>query len=315
MAVTPPASRRHFYQQIRQLLRRVSVQKKQDKAKLLQTSLELISPLSLDASPDEVSEVREVEGRWQVTVQRQGLTGALGALPTAYTQWLIERFYGYGERAGKAFLDIFTHRRQVLRFLAWEKSRFYARAELREEIPLSQASRSLSGVGNVERDRALLSYRYASLLSQPVRSIGLLECWLQSLFSAPAVIHPFQGSWQPVGETWLSALGAMPHPLGNAPVLGTQRWETQSHFRLVLGPIGAEQARAFMPGSDTLRLLHRSLQYFVGPGLCCDIELIIAKVASHRSALGQGQLGISACLGEGENLRRLYLPWELVVCQ
>lgn len=312
VAVRLSAVNRHFYQYVRQLLNRIAGERPAGKNELLQDSLEMVSPLSLEVSPTEVSDAHKVEGRWRITVWQRGLVGALGALPTAYTQWLIDRYYTRGERAAKAFLDLFTHRLQVLRFLVWEKSRCYARAELRDEVPLSTASRALSGVLNNPRDEALLSYRYASLLAQPVRSLTVLESWIQQVFDVPVVIRPFTGSWQPASEYTLSPLGAMKLPLGHAPMLGGVRWEPQSRFALSIGPVGSLQAQSFMPGRDSLAQLHRCLQYFVGADLGFDIEITIHEPMPLPAVLGKRRLGMCACLGQGQVERRIKLPWELV---
>lgn len=314
MGMILPAINRNFYQTVRRLLRRSMGVQQRDKTEVLQTTLELVSPLSLEASPNEVSDVKMQSGRWQVTVWRDGLLGALGALPTAYTQRLIDRYHRHGERAAKAFFDLFTHRLQVLRFLTWEKSHAYALAELRHEVPLSNASSALSGLLNAVGDETLLSYRYGVLLSQPVRSLSILENWITHAFDTPTHLQPFTGSWQSASAPWQSCLGAMTCPLGQAPMLGRMRWEAQSHFRLQIGPLASHKANAFLPGGNQLPRLHRCLQYFIGPALRYDIELQIVRHPPIHSALSTGQLGVDACLGAGEEHHRMILPWEIVAC-
>ncbi|MGG9016259.1 type VI secretion system baseplate subunit TssG, partial [Escherichia coli] len=50
-----------------------------------------------------------------------GLTGAAGALPVAYTEWLIEKKLRYNDYAPKAFMDMFDHRMYCLSSLSWQK--------------------------------------------------------------------------------------------------------------------------------------------------------------------------------------------------
>lgn len=318
MAVTDRLRSSDFYQQIRHLLRLSAAERHQeqqpDKDALLQDALEMVSPLSLESSPDEVSDIEHCAGRWRLTVWRRGLTGALGALPNAYTQWLIDRYHTRGETAGKAFFDIFTHRLQVLRFLTWEKSHFYARAELRKDIPLSQASQAFSGMHIATGINSLAVWRYASLLSQPVRSMSALESWLSFVLSAQVRVEPFQGEWQPVEKTWLSPLGQMTHPLGNAPMLGIMHWEQQSRFCLAIGPVSQQQAQRFSPSHPALAMLHQCLLYFTGPGLKCDIRLMIDEPENPPLPLNLSYLGRDARLGAGEKQRQLYIPWEHLAC-
>lgn len=318
MAVKMRLRSGNFYQQVRHLLRLSAAEchqeKQPDKDALLQETLEMVSPLSLESSPDEVSQVEHCAGRWRLIVWRRGLIGALGALPNAYTQWLIDRYYTHGETAGKAFFDMFTHRLQVLRFLTWEKSHFYARAEQRKDIPLSKASQAFSGMHSATEITGLAVWRYASQLSQPVRSMSALENWLSFVLSAQVRVEPFQGEWQHVEKTWLSPLGQMAHPLGNAPMLGIMHWEQQSRFCLAVGPVSQQQAQRFAPGHPALRMLHQCLLHFTGPGLRCDIRLMIDEPENPPLPLNASYLGKNARLGTGEKQRLLYIPWEHLAC-
>ncbi|MCE0844170.1 type VI secretion system baseplate subunit TssG [Buttiauxella sp. A2-C1_F] len=316
MDLSRRGNRLSFYQQVRLLLQAVSRQQEGDKEQLLDDAIRFVSPMSLDAPKGEVGEIsRTADGRWQLEVWSQGLTGALGALPTVYTEWLVERYYRYGDRAGKAFFDIFTHRMQCLRYLAWEKYHYYARAELREEMPLSQATRALSGVLNEPSE--LADGRYASLLAPAVRSMVNLETLLGHALAVTTSITPFSRHWLPTDERWCCQLGNNEQQLGNSPMLGRLRWEHQSAFLVTIGPISQCQALSFFPGEKGFIRLSRLLRDYLGLGLEFTIELQIENTTSPLNTLTGSQLGRDARLGDdlSQPVRVLRLPKELTECQ
>ena len=147
MAVIPVVSKFSFYQQVRLLLRKLRDGRTTD-ATLLDEQVEFISTLSLDAPHGEVENLRQETPCSPIEVRawHNGLTGAMGALPTAYSEWLIARQYRYGERSAKAFLDMFGHRLYCLDYLAWQKHHLYARAEAEAQPPLQTAIMALSGL-------------------------------------------------------------------------------------------------------------------------------------------------------------------------
>lgn len=316
MDLSRSGNRLNFYQQVRLLLQAISRQQPADKQQLLDEAIRFVSPLSLDAPKGDVGEIsRTDDGRWQVEVWAQGLTGALGALPTVYTEWLIERYYRYGDRAGKAFFDIFTHRLQCLRYLAWEKYHYYAHAEQRDEMPLAEATQALCGV--LHEPSAFADGRYASLLAPAVRSMVNLETLLGHAFAVPMSITPFSRRWQPTDSVWCCPLGAVAQPLGNAPMLGRVRWEHQCGFLLTVGPLSQPQALRFFPGEKDFKHLCRQLREYLGPGLEFDIELQIDNHTSPTKPLAESQLGRDACLGRSvtQPARSLRLSKELTECQ
>ncbi|MFP2505016.1 type VI secretion system baseplate subunit TssG [Buttiauxella gaviniae] len=316
MDLSRRGNRQNFYQQVRLLLQAIHQQQPAAKEQLLDEAVRFVSPLSLDAPKGEVGNItRSADGRWQVEVWAQGLTGALGALPVVYTEWVIERYYRYGDRAGKAFFDIFTHRLQCLRYLAWEKYHYYAHAEQREALPLAEATQAICGV--LHEPSAFADGRYASLLAPAVRSMVNLETLLGHAFAVPMSIVPFSRQWQPIDEIWCCQLGASAQPLGNAPMLGRVRWEHQSSFRLLIGPLSLPQALRFFPDEADFVRLCRQLREYLGPGLDFEIELQIDNHSSTPPSLAESQLGRNACLGQDltRPARTLRFTKELTTCR
>ena len=137
MDLTRITSRFNFYQQVRTLLHKLRGDNTAT-AETLDAKLRIVSPLSLDAPAGQIAGIEQEnpEDPLRITVWQNGLTGALGALPTAYTEWMIGRQYRYGDHSAKAFLDMFGHRLYCLDYLAWQKNHLYALAESQTQLPL-----------------------------------------------------------------------------------------------------------------------------------------------------------------------------------
>ncbi|TBM23064.1 type VI secretion system baseplate subunit TssG [Hafnia paralvei] len=318
MAVIKVFSRSYFFQQVRVMLRKLSRveaghSEPEEKQRLLEEQFQFVSPLSLDAPKGEVGEVSKLKHQqgWQVEVCTQGLTGALGAMPTAYTEWLIERYYRYGDRAGKAFIDIFNHRLHTLRFLAWQKYHFYASHEFNGVSLLTLPVRALSGV--LQSSARMQQEEYAGLFSQSVRSLVCLEQWLQHRFSLPVQIQPFVGRWSALETSDCCQLGNARQTLSQSPAIGAVFWDRQTYFTIQLGPLSQQDARSFLTlGQEYQRFLSHVRDY-VGIGLDFGLDLLIENQQSAATRLGSGELGFDICLGPqmAPEFRRVSLPVNL----
>lgn len=309
MDLTKSTGRHSFFQQVRTMLRHLRVRNKKAPEQILETNLYFVSPLSLDAPKGEIGEITEErEEHFRIEVYPHGLSGALGALPTVYTEWLIERHFRYGDTSGKAFLDIFNHRLHQLRYLAWQKYHYYASAEFLGGSPLSQSICALSGL--TEHSSLSSQEKYAGLFAQPVRSLVNLEMWLQNYFSVDVKITPFTGGWKESDASLRCCLGNSEQSLKTTPMLGTVYWDVQSRFTLTLGPIKQCEMSQFLPAGKYYAELWGKVYAYVGPGLDVDIELLIDDSTARQTVLGEGSLGLNMCLGQINTLspRRIKLP-------
>ena len=299
----------NFFQQVRLMLRRLTRQQGKDNTQVLEEQLSFISPLSLDAPKGEVTSVMPLdEQRWQIEVAAHGLTGALGALPTVYTEWMIERYYRHGDKTAKAFLDIFTHRLHSLRYLAWQKYHYYAMAEFSANRPLSQAIRALSGMTNGIPSQQ--QEQFADLFAHSVRSLLNMETWLKHRFSVVAKVTPFTGGWQVMDHALCCRLGDPSQTLAAAPMLGSVYWDRQSHFTVTLGPVPMKDAALFLPKGKHYQNLWSHIREYVGQGLDFDIDLLIESKSNVMTPLGGGRLGLDICLGhsKGAGQHKIRLP-------
>ncbi|MBW4201902.1 type VI secretion system baseplate subunit TssG [Enterobacter cloacae subsp. cloacae] len=309
MALIPIVSKFHFYQQIRLLLRRLRDGRTPDAA-LLDEKLRIVSTLSLDAPRGEVEEIQQdgPDVPLQVTAWHNGLTGALGAMPTAYSEWLIERQYRYSDRSAKAFLDIFGHRLYCLDYLAWQKHHLCAQTESTGQPPLQTAIQALSGLLMSDPSPALA--QHAPLFASPVRSMVNLERWLTLLYGVPAEIIPFTGGWRNVPAGECCQLGNPAQKLNTAPMMGSSRLEVHAHFDVVLGPMTPETSRCFLPSGNLWQEIWLRIRDYVGPAMDFSVSLNISSANLDSLPLGRRALGLDLCLGRNSesHLHQVRLP-------
>jgi type VI secretion system protein ImpH len=309
MDLTRITSRFNFYQQVRTLLRKLCGGNNAT-ADTLDTQLRIVSPLSLEAPAGQIAHIEQAtpDDPLRITVWQNGLTGALGALPTAYTEWMIGRQYRYGDHSAKAFLDMFGHRLYCLDYLAWQKNHLYALAESQTQPPLQQETLALTGL--LTSQSVSGGEYYAHLFSSPVRSLVNLEVWLSHYYGVPVHITPFTGGWKTVDETEHCQLGKPGQTLETAPMIGRVRWEVQSHFDVTFGPMEQTSSQRFIPQGAFYQEIWGRIREYVGPGLDFSVHLSISSGNCPPVPLGGGQLGLDICIGQRDPaaLRHVCLP-------
>lgn len=300
MALTAAKSKFNFYHQIRLLLRKLRDGKTSDVA-LLDKKILITSTLSLDAPSGEVKSLKEdiSNSQFRVTAWYNGLTGSMGALPTAYSEWMIERRYRYGDNSAKAFIDLFGHRLYCLDYLAWQKNHPFALAEAENTPPLNNVLLAMAGLLN--SPPPLISTRHLSLFASPVRSMVNLEQWLTQKFDVAVQIVPFRGGWRTVEKSDSCQLGNCRQRLDKAPMLGTARIEIDSSFEVVFGPMSITASYSFLPKGRLWYALWPSIRNYVGPLMSFSVLLLINSRESESSSLGEQILGINFILGTGTN--------------
>lgn len=296
MALIPVISKFNLFQQIRLLLRKYRDGHTPD-ASLLDEKIRIISTLSLEAPHGQVENLqqKDTDEVIQVTAWYNGLTGAMGVLPTTYTEWLIERHYRYSDSSAKAFIDLFGHRLYCLDYLAWQKNHFYALAESQKPLPLHLWQMALSGL--LTGATLPLLAPHSALLASPVRSMINLERCLSQRFGVPAQIIPFTGSWREVDTQVCCQLSNPTQPLATAPMLGCMRREVHAHFDVLLGPMSPEISQCFISRERTWQGVWSFVRDYVGPALDFSITLTISSADIEFRPLGQSAIGLDLCLG------------------
>jgi type VI secretion system protein ImpH len=213
-----------------------------------------------------------------------GLLGANGPMPTHLTEYVRDRLRHGGDSTLLAFFDVFHHRMLSL---------FYrARASAEPAISLDRADGdrfsvfvgSMFGIGAPalrQRDDIgdFAKLHFAGLLANKTRPASGLVSILSAYFKVPLHIEQFVGHWMTLPEEIQSRIGRIEdgNRLGASLLLGRKVWDCQNKFRIVVGPLGYDDYRRFMPGGDSLRRLLAWVKTYVGLALDWDVRLILKK--------------------------------------
>ncbi len=274
--------------------------------------------VSLNFPPSSIHELERPTSACAVPTMTQafmGLTGPSGVLPRHYTELLfrLKRDARGPERyALRDWFDLFNHRIVSLFYRAWEKYRFYIPYEREgldriETDPFTNCLYSLIGLeakplrkrlristpettDEEVRERVLARIedlallRFGGLLGHRPRCALSLEAMVADYFQLKAKIRQFQGQWLQLGKANRSSLQGEHgnNQLGVTTVLGDRVWDSQSKFRIRLGPLRYNQFLDFLPDRSPVRerkaifLLVHLVRLYIEPTLDFDIQLILS---------------------------------------
>lgn len=229
--------------------------------------------------------------QWQMEVGFAGLAGSQGVMPYYLTE-LVQRELREKNTALRDFLDVFNHRHISLLYQAWHKYQLpvnYERQRLRRERDpdlFSHALAALSGLGTSEMryrmpvpDEALLGM--AGHLSRQQCSAAALASMIRQHFGLEVTIEQFRGQWDELPEDVLCRLPGPGYPqgvnnrLGTNAVLGTQCFQAQNKFRVVVEPLAYEQFMTISPGSEKLEALKSFIQFSAGVEMDFEISVTL----------------------------------------
>jgi len=224
------------------------------------------------------SDVSAVDGG-EVTPACIGLLGMAGALPYYYTEAVAR-----AESAGaRVFIDLLSAPAIDAFCAAWREGR-------PELTPLPR----LPAQRGPLRARALAE-RLAHVLGVPVR------------------IEQFAGRWEELAQVQASALGSVNACCGAGALLGARLWRIDSAVRIHIGPLGAQSARAFLPGGRGALMLAESWRSAAGEnGIQAEAWVHLVPGAGAGANLGAGQcLGHDALLATRPSRERDDLRYRL----
>ncbi len=226
----------------------------------------------------------------EMLVTFMGLTGPAGVMPVHYTRDLLQRIHAK-DYAMQDFYDLFNHRTISFYYRAWEKYRFYlgyerARREKTADDHFTLGLRSLVGIGSPAlknkttlNDDSILFY--AGLFNQHPRSAKNLQQILTDHFKVPVKIKQFISRRMPIAESEQTRLPSITQEQGQYcrlsmdAVLGSRARNSQGHFRLMVGPLNAEQFKRFLPKGNALQPIKDLTQLFAGTEFSFDVQLIL----------------------------------------
>lgn len=229
-----------------------------------------------------------------------GLLGVNGTLPLFYTEMLSQRELYQKDYAGRAFMDLFSHRAVSLFYEAWRKHRMPIQFEADRRSRFLPLALSLAGLGQKGlRDRLggeqgavadeALAY-YAGTLQQRTLSASQLQQILRDYLSVPVRIEQFVGRWYQLpasgraylgltGLTGARGQGGAPinGVLGRSAMLGERVWQRDLRMRVVLGPLPHAKFRRFLPGGKGALALKELLTMLGGISLEYEINLQLQR--------------------------------------
>ncbi|HAW8458931.1 TPA: type VI secretion system baseplate subunit TssG [Escherichia coli] len=298
MALINNRSKFSFFNKVRVLLKKFL---KPDESidDVIDEYFRFTSSLSLDSPDGQIENLYhdEKDGKYHLSLFHNGLTGAAGVLPVAYTEWLIERKLRYNDDAPKAFMNMFDHRMYCLSYLAWQKMHLSGDENRRDNNVLNNILLSLGGV--TPQTISMTGLAYTAFYAQSVRTLSGLEQLLSSIYQIRVSINPFRGTFENTEPNEQGILGNCQYTLGEGPVIGNVRWVVDSHFDVVLGPIDYKKAMEFMPGRDFNYFISQQIKSYVGDALKFKIYVIVYS-SNHDNQMNiNNKLGFNISIGSG----------------
>ena len=260
---------------------------------------------SLSFPPSQLYDIERMSsGQLKMTVQFMGLTAALSALPSIYTEMVLVRIREK-DRAMVDFFDIFNHRILSFFYRAWEKHHFFVGMEAGQDDKLSLRLLDFLGLGTQGlRGRAIIPDRtciyYAGLLGRHIRTADSLRQILEDYFDVPVKIDQFAGTWRTLpieNRTFLSGSGRVSEQLGVGVVTGEEVWDHHGRIRVSIGPMNFKHYVEFLPGQSGYRDLAGWLQLYSDGAYETEVQLILKREDVPACELG----------GSGEESPRLGL--------
>lgn len=250
-----------------------------------------------------------------------GLTGPHGPLPTHLTEYVRDRQRNAGDPTLVRFLDIFHHRLLSLFYRARASAEPAIQLDREDDDRFTAYVGSLFGLGTdaLQRRDAVPDFgklHFAGLLAQRVRNASGLVTILNNYFQLPVRVEQFVGHWMQLPAETQTRLGALDGSctLGGGAVLGTQVWDSQSKFRLVIGPLSEQDYIRFLPGGDSITSLIDWVRNYCGESLEWDVRLILKKDHITPTMIGKSRLGytsrIRSCTPTRDAHDFIYNPGE-----
>jgi type VI secretion system protein ImpH len=243
--------------------------------------------------PSDISGLRhdDEEGPVEMEVAFMGLVGPSGVLPHWYNEQAIKRM-AEKDYALTAFYDMFHHRLISLFYLAWKKHELAANYLPGEKDKISSYLLSLTGLGTpgllelLELPDKSIMYYFCGLLSRSVPSACAIERVVEYLTGTVARVEQFIERVLPLNPEDQTRLGLANARLGVDTICGGYIRESQTKFRINLGPMGYDEFIRFMPGGKMLRSVFSIVRYMAGIEYEFDIRIFIKREDVPNCILG-----------------------------
>lgn len=229
----------------------------------------------------------------RLTVNFFGLLGANGPLPLHLTEYAHDRKCNSGDSTLARFLDIFHHRMLSLFYRARSAAEPTISLDRPDTDRFSDYVGSLFGMGipalrNRDAVPDFAKLHFAGLLAKRIRHASGLVSILREFFQLPIAVEECVGQWLRLPQDSSTRIGALDgsSQLGSSTVLGTQVWDCQSKFRIVIGPLDYAQYCSLLPNGESMQRFVAWVRNYVGDTLDWDIRLILKKKEVPKLTLG-----------------------------
>jgi type VI secretion system protein ImpH len=233
--------------------------------------------------------------RERVAVSFFGVFGPNGPLPLHLTELAYQRAHQDRDPGLARFADVFHHRLLSFLYRAWAEAQPTVSADRPDDDRFARRLGALAGLPAADGDMLCAAGHLASHTRHPEGLAKLLTL----VFGAPAQIEEHIGEWLTIPEEycWRFGRGSM-GVIGESSRVGTQVWDCQSKFRVVLGPLKRDDHARFLPGSPELQRLIELVQHYAGPQLGWGLRLVLDEPERRPALLGEhGKIGRDAHLG------------------
>ena len=210
-----------------------------------------------------------------------GLIGPSGVLPHWYNDLAVARVRKK-DYSLTQFLNIFHHRLISLFYLAWKKNQFPVNYLPGARDRLSKYLKSLIGlgmpsltdrIGFAEDSLIFLS----GLLSRQVPSAAALDVSIAYFSGTVVQIEQFIERMLPLSPEDQTSIGMANSRLGMETVCGSYVRESQTKFRVNLGPMPYGDFLRFLPSGDLLSPIFSLVAYMVGVEFEFDVRVILKR--------------------------------------
>jgi len=238
-------------------------------------------------------------GRPRLLVNFLGLLGPQSPMPLHVTEYVHGRELNHDDPTLARFFDIFNHRMISLFYRAWACNRQTVSHDRPLEDRFSAYIGSLVGIGHdALRDRDKVpdaaKLHFAGHLGCQTRNAEGLRAILEDYFGIRTTIEEFVGQWIPLPDVYRCKLGRSPDTatIGLNAVVGSQVYDCQQKFRILLGPMGLQQYERMLPDGESFAGLRDWVRNYVGDELRYEVQLILRADEVPEVRLGEsGRLG------------------------
>lgn len=230
--------------------------------------------------------------RYEIASIGNHLCGHNGPLSDGLSDMLIEDLRE-NEGAMAAFLDIFNHRLQSLRYVFRSQSDNNLTSCAVQHSDFGRLALALTG--NIHEEHQRLYQQepstyvgMAGTLSNQRMSLPVIERLFESVLAVPLKsIQYLLGRWLNVAKEDHIRLGHANHSLGNEATLGSRVWDQQAAIGVCLGPLSNSQLRRLLPSGEDYLNLFSVLQWITDCRCDCKVTLFSHSTTDQSIQLSQ----------------------------